>query len=198
MRCAVLGDAGAGPSAHVLLAPVPERGLIRSKAEEGQPELDDSGGEERTIRCPDVAPEDHPGARAGRQGPIDSSGNRLNPSIMHGGNREPGGGLDLIPRRRGTINGLNESKAPEASPDSTRSIYANRKSAESPLEADPTFIEHIRLHARAVSAVSADVVREVLEEWIRSGFVSLAQVEAQSAILPQAWVQGPYRRLQSE
>jgi hypothetical protein len=133
-------------------------------------------------------------AQAGR-GPIDSGGNRLNPSIMHGGNKHSGGGLGLIPRRRGTINGLNESKAPEASGDSTRSIYVTRKVAENPLERDPTFIEHLRLHATAVSAASADVVRDVLEDWVRGGFVSLAEVQAQSAILPQAWVEGPFQRL---
>jgi hypothetical protein len=135
-------------------------------------------------------------AHAGR-GPIDPSGNRLNQSIMRGGNRQRGGGLELIPRRRGTINGWNESKEPDISPDSTRSIFARGKIAESPLEADPTFIAHLRLHANAVSAVSADVVRDVLEDWVRDGFVSIADVEAQSAILPRAWVDGPFRRLQS-
>jgi hypothetical protein len=135
-------------------------------------------------------------ARAGA-GPIDPSGNRLNQSIMRGGNGQPGGGLELITRRRGTINGWNESKEPDISPDSTRSIYARGKIAESPLEADPTFIAHLRLHANAVSAVSADVVRDVLEDWVRSGFVSIADVEAQSAVLPRDWIKGTFRRLQS-
>jgi len=129
-------------------------------------------------------------------GPIDSAGHRFNPSIMRGGNREGGGGLDLTPRRRGTINGWNESKKPDDSPDSTRSIYATCKAAESPLEADPTFIEHIRLHTRAVSGVSGDVVRDVLEDWVLEGFVPLAEVERQRAILPRDWVQGTLRRLQ--
>jgi hypothetical protein len=134
--------------------------------------------------------------QAGR-GPLDPTGNRLNQSIMRGGNAQPGGGLDLIPRRRGTINGWNESKEPGTSPDSTRSIYFRGKVAESPLEADPTFIGHIRSHANAISAVSADVVRDVLEDWVRGGFDSVADVEAQTAILPQAWVEGPFGRIQA-
>jgi len=130
-------------------------------------------------------------------GPIDPAGHRLNPSIMRGGNGESGGGLDLIPRRRGTINGWNESKKPDDSPDSTRSIYAMSKVAESPLESHPTFIEHIRWHATAIQGVSGDVVRDVLEDWILEGFVSLSEVERQEAILPPDWVERVLRRLKS-
>lgn len=117
------------------------------------------------------------------------------PQVVGGPTLQIAPGQPLRPKPDGVITGWNESRPPETSPDSTENPYATRKLAESALERAPTFVQHIRLHATATRAASGDVVRGVLADWVKTGFVPLAEIEAQAAILPEDWVSGPYQRL---
>jgi hypothetical protein len=68
------------------------------------------------------------------------------------------------PRRRGVVNGWNESQPPAWPGDSTLNPYALGKVAASPLEPADTWVQAVQASARAASAMSAEYAKSVLRD----------------------------------